>query len=666
MRLPLMGMSMTIDEANAHDAYTLNGFHAIFLEPYNSNNHPLNAFFSWMCVSLLGNTEWAMRLPALLFGLATVALAGRFARELTGSRVAGWSAALLLAVTPYHAAYSASSRGYSLAMFFALASGWFLYHALRRPSPRAAAGLALSLGLTALSHLFFMILFAAWGFALGLWGAVLLFLPGARHGRRVAAWVLACLGVGAGAALAVLFYAPSLPLYHEVPFRIIHGMWPEQADPDYEPRWLNADMGEDGSVLAEWDPLDLITRTVTGLTGTAFWLGAAFAAAGGLALAVRRRWGAALPVLAVAVSALMVFLMELKSQNRVYLVMLPFFIVSLGCALASLRPPARLGRMGALAGVFFPAACLCGFSWSMAGGLFAPPAHWEEPKPFYFRLAELATLNHDIKSAAAFLAKERKPGDVVLFDQWRADFRVIAGQYAERFWGCAPEKAALDGGGVSFWFLLPDGPDSEKTPRPEVLAPERMACFDGKVSLWRGTLPCSALRRLKLPVVNSPKWFPLTLDIPLPVSGKTWHLLQIYGRKQVDWGVFGNGDIRVKEPAGTAAWIWQSPAIPAPESRRFLLRAELKDAGPRARLYFMARYFDAAGAELDMVFMRQASAERDESSGFQPAHADFVTPLGVASVAVGVFSVPSHRRPAATEVENFEMWADWDAVGAVQ
>jgi 4-amino-4-deoxy-L-arabinose transferase-like glycosyltransferase len=56
-------------------------------------------------VRLLGATEFAVRLPSLLFTLATLAVVWAFARRVLGAR-AGWHAAILTAASPFTIAYA--------------------------------------------------------------------------------------------------------------------------------------------------------------------------------------------------------------------------------------------------------------------------------------------------------------------------------------------------------------------------------------------------------------------------------------------------------------------------------------------------------------------------------------------------------------------------------
>jgi hypothetical protein len=74
--------------------------------------------------------EVALRLPAWLAALASVALLGLLVRAL-GFPVAAPAAAFLLAIHPWHLRYGADGRGYSFVVLATLASALFLLRALR-------------------------------------------------------------------------------------------------------------------------------------------------------------------------------------------------------------------------------------------------------------------------------------------------------------------------------------------------------------------------------------------------------------------------------------------------------------------------------------------------------------------------------------------------------
>lgn len=96
----------------------------------NSGNHLLNTLLVNTSTTLLGQTEWTVRLPAVIFGIATIP-AMYWVGCLALSRQGGLGAALLLAVSFQHIFFSQDARGYSAYLFFSLLSSGLLVRGLQ-------------------------------------------------------------------------------------------------------------------------------------------------------------------------------------------------------------------------------------------------------------------------------------------------------------------------------------------------------------------------------------------------------------------------------------------------------------------------------------------------------------------------------------------------------
>lgn len=122
-----------------------------------SNNHLLNTLLVNWSVSLFGREEWAIRLPAVLFGTATIP-AFYWVARLAVSRTASLASALLLSVAYYHIFFSQNSRGYAAYLFFALVSSGLLFRALQSDRFRTwfLYAIALLLGFAALLNTMFV------------------------------------------------------------------------------------------------------------------------------------------------------------------------------------------------------------------------------------------------------------------------------------------------------------------------------------------------------------------------------------------------------------------------------------------------------------------------------------------------------------------------------
>lgn len=109
----------------------------------------------------LGNSEFLIRLPSAVFGIATVLLIYLAGKNIFSKRV-GLAAALLLAVHPFHIEYSQEARSYALAIFFSVLS---LYCFVKGTEDKKA-GLwwvlyVFSAALAVYSHLFAILLLPA-------------------------------------------------------------------------------------------------------------------------------------------------------------------------------------------------------------------------------------------------------------------------------------------------------------------------------------------------------------------------------------------------------------------------------------------------------------------------------------------------------------------------
>lgn len=165
------------------------------------NNHILNTLLVNGATALFGRVEWAIRLPAALFGIATVPALYRLGR-LGLDRRACLGAALLLAVAQPHVAYSQNARGYAAYLFFALVSSrLWLVGARRSGLGRGCAYAAAVLGGAAAHPLAAFVLAAHWAVALSLWRR-------SAAVRRRTGWLLAA--AAAAAIPPLLLYLPVL------------------------------------------------------------------------------------------------------------------------------------------------------------------------------------------------------------------------------------------------------------------------------------------------------------------------------------------------------------------------------------------------------------------------------------------------------------------------
>ena len=93
--------------------------------------HPPLSFIINHLFLLLGQSDFFLRLPSALFGIASLPVLYVLARDLTSKQVAVF-AVFVLALSPFHLWYSQEGRMYSQLMFLSLLSSVLLLEALRR------------------------------------------------------------------------------------------------------------------------------------------------------------------------------------------------------------------------------------------------------------------------------------------------------------------------------------------------------------------------------------------------------------------------------------------------------------------------------------------------------------------------------------------------------
>jgi 4-amino-4-deoxy-L-arabinose transferase-like glycosyltransferase len=85
----------------------------------SANQHVLYATLANISVAVFGATEAAVRLPAVLFGVAAIFALYYLARILTSESEALWATALLT-VMYHHIWFSQNARGWTGVVFFSL------------------------------------------------------------------------------------------------------------------------------------------------------------------------------------------------------------------------------------------------------------------------------------------------------------------------------------------------------------------------------------------------------------------------------------------------------------------------------------------------------------------------------------------------------------------
>lgn len=197
-RLAEWNNPVTYDEAYTCVGFASHGLWAALSDYSLPNNHILHTVLVVFSTSWLGNAPWALRLPAMLAGLALIPALYALGKRVYSPQT-GLLAAALAAWWPALIQYATEARGYSLLSFFTVLAILLAHQLLQSNRLRHWAMLSLC---------------AALGFVslpLMLYPAVGIYLWLALEGPKNRSFFLRWLGSGLlTAALTVLAYTPAL------------------------------------------------------------------------------------------------------------------------------------------------------------------------------------------------------------------------------------------------------------------------------------------------------------------------------------------------------------------------------------------------------------------------------------------------------------------------
>lgn len=135
LRLYGMGSDLWLDEITTVLDYRNVSALRVLTEYTSSNNHLLNTLFVKGMVAIFGLAEWAIRLPAILLGIACIPAIYALARVALRQREALF-ASLLLAVSYHHVFFSQNGRGYTGLLFWSMLGTTFFLRGLARDATR--------------------------------------------------------------------------------------------------------------------------------------------------------------------------------------------------------------------------------------------------------------------------------------------------------------------------------------------------------------------------------------------------------------------------------------------------------------------------------------------------------------------------------------------------
>ena len=181
------------------------------MQTYSMNHHYLYSLQAKVIIEIFGEASWSARLPAMVFGVASIGAIWWLARDLAGRNVAHVTA-LLLAISFHHIWFSQSARGYTELAFWGSLSMVLFLRGIRNPTSKIWFGYGACLAIAVFTHLTGAFFFTAQGL---IWLFVALrALP--IQGARAPIIILPAFGYLVGAVLTLVLYAPVLPSLIEV------------------------------------------------------------------------------------------------------------------------------------------------------------------------------------------------------------------------------------------------------------------------------------------------------------------------------------------------------------------------------------------------------------------------------------------------------------------
>jgi len=172
------------------------------LRDYSMNHHYLHNLLAKASMQVFGEEPWAIRLPAMLFGLGTIWATWVLARDVADRRVAH-VAALLMALSYHEIWFSQNARGYTGLAFFSTLSLIFFLRGMAASRLSLWVGFGLAMAAAIFTHLTGAFFYLAIGIV---WIVVLI---ARREGGAILVQPL--IGAGLGLLLTGLAYLPLVP-----------------------------------------------------------------------------------------------------------------------------------------------------------------------------------------------------------------------------------------------------------------------------------------------------------------------------------------------------------------------------------------------------------------------------------------------------------------------
>jgi len=152
LRLYNLGVGIWFDEMLTHVNYMSMTLGEIVSTYDDANNHLLFTILARISLFIFGDSVWAFRLPAVLFGVGSILALYSFSKRV-GTTKESLFAVALFTFSYHHIWFSQNARGYTALLFFTILSSTFLLVALQQNSPRKWLLYASAAFLGAYTHL---------------------------------------------------------------------------------------------------------------------------------------------------------------------------------------------------------------------------------------------------------------------------------------------------------------------------------------------------------------------------------------------------------------------------------------------------------------------------------------------------------------------------------
>jgi len=130
------------------------------------NNHMLYSLAAQAAIAIFGENPMALRLPAILLGVASIFVQWRISRRFTGA-VPSLMVALLLAISYHHVWFSQNARGYTGLLFFTSWATLLFIKGLEKPSWKTWTGYGVLVAAAMYMHMSAGFFFVAHGVVYG-------------------------------------------------------------------------------------------------------------------------------------------------------------------------------------------------------------------------------------------------------------------------------------------------------------------------------------------------------------------------------------------------------------------------------------------------------------------------------------------------------------------